>query len=451
MRPLLLTAALALGATLPAAPAVNLALGQSVAKAQEASAALKAARFEAEAAEAKVRAARAVMLPRISLDGSYRWVKEIPSIKLSPQAPAAQFGDHHNYSVGLGAQWDLFGSLGSWRQLQSLQALAEAKREEAAFQERALVLRTRLSYFQVQLAASKLRLLAQSLGLAQSQDSDLQLRLKAGTSSRIDALSASNEELDRRAQYRLAQAELAGAVRELFALSGEGEGADLALPVPDLQGQSLPARVDAPSLVLSLDDPQALLAALQGAGEAELKAEGHPRLRSLAAMAESARRQADAAFARHWPAGSVGAKQSLDYPNGPVLEQVNQTQVTAGISIPLFSFGAVSAQVDEGVALAKAAEQRRQGAATDLGRDWAKSRDRLAALQAQLPLLEQRSAQAESLQDLVYKAYKIGGANFLEVQSTGLRALQAALELALTKTQMLIELATLSALTDAGR
>lgn len=447
MRPIL-AAILIWAAPLGAAPALQLSLGQSVAKAQGASSALRAARHDADAADAKVRAARAVLLPRISLDGSYRWVKEIPSIKLSPMAPPAQFGDHHNYSVGLGAQWDLFGSLGSWRQLQALQAAAEAKRQEAGFQERALLLRTRLAYFQVQLAATKLRLLAQSLGLAQSQDSDLQLRLKAGTSSRIDALSASNEELDRRAQFRLAQAELAGALRELFALSGDGEGADLRLPMADLQGQSLPARVDEASLVLSLDDPEALLNALKAAGEAPFDAAKHPRLDSMRALVEAARRQADAAYARHWPSGSVGVKQSLDYPNGPVLEQVNQTQVTAGMSIPLFSFGAVSAQVDEGVALAQAAQERRTGAETELRRDWAKSRDRLAALQSQLPLLEQRAAQAQSLQDLVYKAYKIGGANFLEVQSTGLRSLQAGLELALSKTQMLIELATLSALTE---
>ena len=96
-------------------------------------------------------------------------------------APAAQFGDHNNYSLGLAANWDLFGSLGSWRQLQALQAAADSKRAEADFQSRALVLRTRLAYFQVQLAATRLRLLAQSLNLAQSQDADLQLRLKAGT------------------------------------------------------------------------------------------------------------------------------------------------------------------------------------------------------------------------------------------------------------------------------
>jgi hypothetical protein len=75
----------------------------------------------------------------------------------------------------------------------------------------------------------------------------------------------------------------------------------------------------------------------------------------------------------------------------------------------------------------------------------------LAALQVERELLKQRALQTEDLQQLVYKAYKIGGANYLEVQNSGLRALQAGLDLARTETQMLIELANLSALSKADR
>lgn len=438
-------------AALSAAPTLSLTLDGSVQAALKASHSLQAARLDAEAAHHMASAAWAASLPRLSLDGSYRWVKEIPSVKLSPSAPAAQFGDNNNYSIGLSAHWDIFSGIGTWRQWQAAEAGAKAKDAQLAFQERALRLRTRLAYYQTQLAATKLRLLAQSLSLAQSQDQDLQLRLKAGSSSRIDALSASNEELDRRAQFRLAQSGLAGALRELFALSGEGEGADLSLPMVDATGQSLPADVDAPSLTVSLQDTGSLLTALEAAGGRPFAAENHPQMLALQALVDRARRQADAVYAQHYPHGGIGAKQSLDYPNGPVLEQVNQTQFTAGVSVPLFSFGAVSDQVQGAEADAQAAAERQADALTGLQRDWAKSRDRLAALKAQRSLLQQRSAQAEGLQQLVYKAYKIGGANYLEVQSSGLRALQAGLDLAVSETQMLIELANLSALTEADR
>lgn len=440
--------ALVLAAASVSAAQLDLMLDRSVDLALKGSHLLRAGQKEAQAAELKVKAARAVMLPRITAEGAYRWVAEIPSIKLSPAAPAAPFGDHHNYSLGVAATWDLFGTLGSWRQLQTLQAAAEARRADLAVQSAGLRLRARLAYFQTQLAASKARLLGQSLNLAQSQNRDLQLRLKAGTSSRIDALSASNEELDRRAQYRLAQADLATALRELFSLSGEGAGADLSLPVADANGQSLPADTGTPSLVVAMEPSAKLLTELGAAGTKPLAA-AHPRLRQLQALVEAARRQADAAFADHWPRGSVSFKESIDYPNGPVLQQITQSTVNAGISVPLFSFGAVSDRVGEQVALADAASERVAAAASDLQRDLDKSRDRLAALQAQRSLLEQRHQQAEALQDLVYRAYKIGGANYLEVQSSGLKALQAGLELAVSETQTLIELANLAALTDS--
>jgi outer membrane protein TolC len=404
--------------------------------------------LEAKAADLQVKSARAYLLPRLSAEGSYSYVAEIPSIKLSPSAPPAQFGDHNNYSLGLQATWDLFGSLGSFRQLQTMQANAEAKQAEAAFQAQSLRLRARLAYFQTQLAATKVRLFAQSLNLAQSQNQDLQLRLKTGNSSRIDALSASNEELDRRAQYRLAQADLAEALRELFALSGEGAGTDLSLPVADAEGQSLPADTGSPTLSVALEPSEHLLNELGAAGTKPFNV-SHPRLQQLQALVQAARRQADAAFADHWPKGSVAYKESLDYPNGPVLEQVTQGRLSAGISVPLYSFGAVSDRVDQGVALANAASEREAAAANDLRRDYDKSRDRLAALQAERSLLQKRKEQAESLQDLVYKAYKIGGANYLEVQSSGLKALQAGLELAVSETQTLIELANLAALTES--
>jgi outer membrane protein TolC len=438
---------LALASVAPAAQ-LDLQLDQSVKLTLQGSHMLKAAQKEAEAARIQVQSARAVMLPRLSAEAGYHWVAEIPSIKLSPNAPPAQFGDHNNYSLGLQASWDLFGSLSSWRQLQTLQATAEAKDADAAYQAQGLKLRARLAYFQTQLAATKASLLAQSLVLAQSQAADLQLRLKAGTSSKIDALSASNEELNRRAQYRLAQADLAEALRELFSLSGEGAGADLSLPVPDAQGQSLPAQTGQPSLVVALDPSPKLFSALGAAGAKPLNL-AHPRLRELQALVDVARRQADAAFADHWPKGSISYKESLDYPNGPVLEQVTQGTFSAGLSLPLYSFGAVSKHVDQQVALADAASERQASAGNDIRRDFEKSRDRLAALQAQRPLLEQRQEQAQALQELVYKAYKIGGSTYLEVQDSGLKALQAGLDLAVSDTQTLIELANLAALTDS--
>ncbi|HXC63739.1 MAG TPA: hypothetical protein VNZ67_05240, partial [bacterium] len=67
------------------------------------------------------------------------------------------------------------------------------------------------------------------------------------------------------------------------------------------------------------------------------------------------------------------------------------------------------------------------------------------------PILTLAAKQAAQLRDLVYQSYKVGGSTFLEVQSSSLKSLQANLALAITETQMLIELADLAALTDSTR
>ncbi len=429
------------------AAALSLSMDQVEKAALEASSQLKAAMAEQKAADAQVEAARGGLLPRLSADGNYRYNAEVPSIKLNPNAPALSFGDHHNYSLGISAQWSGI-DLGVWRQWQATQEVAEARKSEAEFQRGQVKLRARLAYLQTQLAAKRVRLFADAVNLAHNQSDDLRLRLKAGTSSRIDALSASNEELQRKAQFRLAQADLAGALRDLFALTGLGQGADASAPVDDATANSLPADIRAPSLVVALDASSFLLQRLGDAEKIDFRPADHARMRGMLALVWQARKMADAAFAGHYPRFQASARLSVDYPNGPVLESVNQTSYTVSGSLPLFSFGATQGLADAATAQAEAAAFRAKAQESDLRRDWLRSQDRLAALQEQRELNSLRAEQAQSLRDLVYKAYQVGGSSFLEVQSSSLKALEAGVDLAVTETQMLIEKALLAALAE---
>src|SRR5208282_5991691 len=92
------------------------------------------------------------LLPRVTLDGSYQYQTEVPSVALSPGAPPFQFGDHNNYSIGptlLYTLWDGGGLLKSWRSQKALASSQDAQRELVRRQVRLI---TRLDYFQVQLA-----------------------------------------------------------------------------------------------------------------------------------------------------------------------------------------------------------------------------------------------------------------------------------------------------------
>lgn len=428
-----------------ASPAWSLGLGSVEDSALQASRQLKALQAEAEAAGHKVEAVRGSLFPRLSADANYRWQADVPEVKLSPAAPAVKLGDNHNWSLGLVANWDVFGSGNLFKQLAGAHALQAAKEAELANQTATLRLKARLGYFQTQLAAERVRLLSNALILAQSQADDLALRVKAGSSSRIDALAAANEELARRSHLRAARTDLSAALRDLYALTGLGAGSDPSLPSVDM-GETLPAKIEAASLVIKLDPQADSLQALSKAAATSFDPEKSSRLRQLSGLRDAARAQAEAAFTGHYPRLNLAAKVSQDYPNGFLPETTTQETLSANASLPLFSFGAVSGQVAEAEALAQAALQREQAQRTDLERDFLKSKDRLASLSAQRALQQEQVQQTGALADLVFKAYKIGGASYLEVQSASLRALEAGTALAATETQLLIELATLDAL-----
>ena len=446
-----MAAALALAAGLAAglgaeAPTLRLTLADCERAALAASHEVKAAQAEVDAAQAHADGLKTALYPRLALDGRYASLSHVPVLKLGPTEQL--MSDYKSYSVGASATWDLLSLGAAYPAWKAAEAQLEARRQALGDAAQALRLRVRLAYFQTQLAATQQRLYADALKLAQSQAADLALRLKAGTSSRIDALGASNDELDRRSAYRISQSELARDLRALFALTGEDQDADLGLPVDDAMGLPLPAHVAEPTLRVSLDDSGSLLAGLAGAETATFDPSARPQWLQLQALVDQAQRQVDLAWAGHLPVGSVSYRFSHDYPDGVNFVDVNQQTLGANVSIPVYSFGQVSDRVDEQKGLAEAVVQRRDKEATDLKTAYLSSRDRLAGLQDQRQLQVQAAAQTDELQQLVYQSYKVGGSTYLEVQKSSLDALEAKLALAVTEAQMQIELANLAALTD---
>jgi outer membrane protein TolC len=427
-------------------PTLSLDLATVEQAALKASHNLKALQAETEAAGHKADASYDTLYPRLSAEANYRWLASVPEVKLNPLAPPIKLGDNNNWSLGLVANWDLFGGGALLKQAKAAGQLKQAKEQELQAQTEILRLRARLTYFQTQLAAERVKLLGNALVLAQSQADDLALRVKAGSSSRIDALAAANEELARRSQLRAARTDLGAALRDLYALSGVGVGTDPSVPSVSAEGNSPPANVEAPTLLVSLDSPENSMQSLSGAASAQYDPAKSARLRQLLFMRDVARSQAEAAATGHYPRASLMAKVSQEYPNGFLPESLTQETLGANASLPLFSFGAVSAQVREAEANAAAVEEREAAQATELERDVLKSRDRLASLKVQKALNGKQVDQTLDLARLVFNAYKIGGASYLEVQSASLGALEAGTTLANTTTQILIELATLDAL-----
>jgi outer membrane protein TolC len=391
----------------------------------------------------------AALLPRLTLDGSYRYQTEVPRFSPVPGQPAQPFGDHRATSIGPTVTWTLWDQGSLYKTWRAQKARAASADEQRRLADRQATLSARLAYVQVQLAGQQMRELADSLALSEAEYKDIDNRFKAGAVSRIDTLSSHQESLQRRKQLLQAQADLGASLRELLQLVGLGESLDLARPLDASLSSAAPSGLAAATLLVDLDRldaPQPALSAAEGWG---LDA-GHPRVAAYARQAEAARLTASSLNAGRGPVIKLQGRASYDYPNGPVLESVTQKSVGLTASLPLFEGRQTARAVSEQKHLAGAAESRRELASEELKRDWDTARDALGSLRAQQAVDERSVVETEELTRLVYLSYKGGRSTYLEVQSANLRALEAKVQAARTRAQVLIQLSALANLAVQG-
>ena len=448
MRPVLpaLLACLLCGAAAAETPRLKIELPVVEKAAEEHSPALQAAGADWSAAQRRGESRRGELWPRLTLDGSYKYLSEVPSLSLAP-GRSQSFGDNDNYSIGPTLNWTLWdqGALREgWR---SADLAARARSEEHRSARRQVRLRARLAYFQAQLASEQVRLLGDSFRLAQSQYRDIEKRRQAGTSSRTDSLSAHQEVLARKRLLRQARADLAVALRELFALTGQDPGCDLSLPLDAGMAQLPPDGIEPASVFISLDDAGDSRRALDAAA-ARPPGEAHPAVQAFASLAESSRHAARSARAGLWPRVLLSARTSLDYPNGPVLESFNQNMVGVTASLPLFEAGRARRDAAQLESQARAGDWRKEAVRRDLARDWLKAQDQLLGLDAQQEINRQAVAEAGELAKLVYDSYRGGRSTFIEVEAANLKELEARTQAARTGSQILMQLAVLASLSE---
>ncbi len=427
-------------------PELRLSLAQAEQQAREHSHTLKAKQLEWKALEAKSWSYAGQLWPRLSLEASWKYIDEIPSIALPvPGASAIAMGDHTNYSVGPMLTWNIWTSGGTYHAWQSVAAALDAKTEEVKALEQELTLQVRLAYFQTQLALEQVQLSNNSLAVARAQYRDIQAKNREGAASRLDLLSSHLEVLLRERLLLQSRTQLSANLRDLQKLLGSGQEYDLSFPLDPATAKKLPRGSAPPTVFLYFDLPEESLQRLEPAAQAQLDAQ-HPRQQVFKALAESAQRAASAANAGHWPRLQLYAKTSLDYPNGPVLEQINQNVAGVQATWSLWEGRRVVQQVEEHTQTAAAHAEKAQQAARELSVSWEKAQDLLAQLRAEQKLNTQQAKETQELANLMYQAYRLGRARYLEVQDANLRALQASNQYAVTRVQILIQLARLDSL-----
>lgn len=430
------------------APKLHIGLRESEEAALKFSPALMVSNLDMNAALHKADSQYSNLWPKLSLDGSYRYVSEVASISIPTTTGirSMALGDNTNYSIGPALNWNIWDSGATYKGWRSFEALAVAKQEEFRARKQQILLATRLSYFNVQLALEKVRLLADSLQLSQAQYRDIETRLRAGASSRLDAYSAHQQVLVYLLQFRQARSDLASSLRDLFALTGQNKDVDVSLPLY-AEDKEIYQDYEPATVFLSMDPLENSFGAIKPVDfNKDNSAAKNPQTLAMNQMAQASRLAAESASSAHWPKIQLMAKTSWDYPNGPVLERFHQNTVGVAATLPLFEAGKITHDVAEKNAQADANERRRDQIQSDIMRDWQKSSDQLKGFIAQREINKKSVFETEELAKLTYTSYKNGRSSLLEVQSTNLRALEAKVQTVRTEVQILMQFAIMASL-----
>ena len=436
-----------LPATVAADPPPVFAMGfdGTIQTALAASSALKAAGAEAEASRARAGGAAGGMLPTIVVDGTYRYLAEVPSLRVFPGKPPVDLGAHDNYSLGPTVNWTVWDWGTSYETWRGARDRADAEAAQRDLVRRQVALGAAMTYIQAQMAAEQVRLLANAVKVATAQHHDISLRQSSGASSRLEALQAHQELLARQRGFAQARADLAAALQDLFVLTATGTGLDASAPVDASVTGELPPAAAPATLLVRLDPLDAALASL-GRGAEAGPDPAYPRIRYFDRLQDAAHRAAAGVSLSRLPKVQVTGRISLDYPNGPVLEQVTQKTAGLAVSMPIFTGTRLVREAAEQRRHAAAFEAQREAAKSDLARDWSKATARYRLLRAQDDLNRQAAAEATETARLVYASFRGGQARFIEVETANLHTLEAQVQEARTKAEMLTQLAIMHSL-----
>lgn len=365
-------------------------------------------KMEASIWQAKSQHSR--LYPRLSFEASYRHLSEVPEIHLGPiQRP---LGDNENYSLGPMISYTLFDGGATSHIHKSLLRMKDASQEEFKLTKRQVLLATRLAYTQAQLAAAQLRLAKRSLKLSKDQNREIRQRFRGGLATRLDVLNSQAEV----SSYELRVAQSLGdynvAVADLEFYTGDLGNTER------LQFEPLEEATEGLKSNTNLHGP-------------------HPEIKSQTAVTESLEQLAKSQKALYWPSVQLQFKSSLDYPNGPTLEQIHQNTFLVNLSWPIFEFGGQTAAAKQKQFEAAASRARLTQTERNLERDRQKALARYQSLQFQIESADKNVKQADEVARLTYRTYKAGGLTFFEVQTANLRLLDTRVQQARIQAQLL--------------
>ncbi|MDQ3230387.1 MAG: TolC family protein, partial [Pseudobdellovibrionaceae bacterium] len=399
---------------------------------------------EAEArigvAAAGVKAQNASQSPRLSLDGNYRYISEVPEVNLGPQE--LQLGYHHNASIGPTLSYEIYDGGVDSKATASNERNLRAEHKDRDGMRLRMIMDVRLAYARVQMGIEELHQVNESIRVVQAHLKDTQQRLKAGSASRLELLAAQREELQLNLRYSQTQTNLAEGLQHLGTLIGVTRFPEPMVPVGMRLKQASREALN-PNIVIDLETMRTSLRRLQTGVAREPNAQ-HPSLQAWDDRLAAVRLMAESRDHESRPKVQAFAKSTYEYPHGPLDETVWQNAVGVSVSLTLYDGGLRQGLTAQKTAEAQINAMKKSQILRGFQESWNNARSRLDQMHTQANILRDSIHRSQQEADLTAVNYRAGVANYLEVQRSNNQVLEARTALLRLEAQMLVQLATLN-------
>ena len=414
---------------------LNLNLDDVQKKALEYSHIYKSADFDFNAAQDKVNVVKSQILPMVKLDGGYSYVTEVPKMNSKP------LSDNHIYSVGPTISYLLFDSGYAKNDIKSAEAIAASKKLERDAVKNELILKTRMAYIDAQLYFEQLRLVADSLKLAEKQYKDISKRAAIGSTSTQDVLASHKEVLRFSLQCRQMQDTLTSKIIDILALTGEDNKFDLNTAGAQLES-AIYLSTNALSMPVKLDSLNNTLAEIEKTVSFNRKPRSL-RIEALQKKKQSLQYALETIKSDNKIKVRVSERSSFEYPEEISLAHYFQNAINFNFSMNLWDGNKTKNLYLQKQKELNSTDEQQKNFDTEINRDYTKACNTLSFLKSEQKIAEQGVEEMEKFAKLVYGSYQAGQVGYLDVENANLKVLEWKVQLATIKAKIATQLAIL--------
>ncbi len=388
---------------------------------------LKSKNYEVEAAKEKRETLSSNYIPKLTLEGTYKYVSEIPEINMAP-GRTFKFGDNKNYSIGPTLSMTLFDFNSRSQMQNSLDKTTSAKENETKTLTSHSLFKTRLHYLNLVFLLEKRNLTFESLKVAKKQFNDVAAKKRYGSGSRLDLLTAQKEVHELESQLKEIDFNITAEQIELYKVTfhqkikeeNYTQGLNKLETLNELQSRFAHYHNNIPGV------------------------QSNAKVKSIRDLSESFESQANAISSQRYPKIVLFARTSLDYPNGPDLTRFNQNAVGVSLSMPLFDGGELSHNMNEKNLQAMVLKQQALNEERNISESIQLAIKRIENLQEQNEIIEKKIEESEDIANLLYKSYQDGRGTFIEVERANIKRRESKLSLSLNQYQIIHNLIQLA-------